>query len=116
MASYNDITGNCLVTKPATETYRSGWDAIFGNKKVDENVPENAPDAPGTTSDLHLEADALTLEAAVKAVLPEFLGGTPTPDTTNEEDEAWAAMAEKSRQEGFVKQSEVDALLTNDKK
>jgi len=35
MASYNDITGNCLVTKPATEAYRSGYDAIFGKKKVE---------------------------------------------------------------------------------
>lgn len=40
MASYNDITGNCLVTKPATEAYRSGYDAIFGKKKIE------APAAP----------------------------------------------------------------------
>ena len=36
MASYNDITGNCLVTKPATEAYRSNFDAIFGSKKKAE--------------------------------------------------------------------------------
>lgn len=36
MASYNDITGNCLVTKPATEEYRNNYDAIFGKKKKAE--------------------------------------------------------------------------------
>jgi type IV secretory pathway VirB10-like protein len=36
MASYNDITGNCLVTKPATEAYRNNFDAIFGSKKKAE--------------------------------------------------------------------------------
>jgi len=42
MASYNDITGNCLVTKPATEAYRNNFDAIFGKKKVSE-APAQGP-------------------------------------------------------------------------
>jgi hypothetical protein len=36
MASYNDITGNCLVTKPSTDAYRAGFDAIFGSKEKKE--------------------------------------------------------------------------------
>jgi hypothetical protein len=31
--NYNDITGNGLVTKAATDAYRSGYDLIWGNKK-----------------------------------------------------------------------------------
>lgn len=57
MASYNDITGNCLVTKPATEAYRNNFDAIFGSKKKAETptfpelpdpnaVVESTPVAP----------------------------------------------------------------------
>ena len=32
----NDITGNKLITKPATEAYRNNYDAIFKGKHVDE--------------------------------------------------------------------------------
>lgn len=39
MASYNDITGNCLVTKPATEAYRNNFDAVFGKKKAEAPAP-----------------------------------------------------------------------------
>lgn len=52
MASYNEITGNCLVTKPATEPYRKGWDGIdWGNKqkpqevKVEQPVVDSKPDS-----------------------------------------------------------------------
>ena len=31
--STNDITGDALTTKVATEAYRDGWDRIFGEKK-----------------------------------------------------------------------------------
>lgn len=41
---YNDVTGNALVTKPASNQYRSGWDAIFGKKEV-VTTPTVAPDA-----------------------------------------------------------------------
>lgn len=33
---YNDVTGNALVTKPANDQYRTGWDAIFGKKETKE--------------------------------------------------------------------------------
>lgn len=56
---YNDVTGNALVTKPASNQYRSGWDAIFGKKEAVEVI-------------------------ATPAV---------APDTTLEEDEAWAALS-----------------------
>jgi hypothetical protein len=39
MASYNEITGSCLITKPATDTYRKGWDGIdWGTKAKTEDV------------------------------------------------------------------------------
>lgn len=34
MAAKNDITGDALVTKTATEAYRDGWDRIFGKKPL----------------------------------------------------------------------------------
>ena len=34
MASYNEITGSCLITKPANDTYRKGWDGIDWGKKA----------------------------------------------------------------------------------
>jgi len=33
MATTNDITGDALVTKPATEKYRDNYDLIFGGTK-----------------------------------------------------------------------------------
>ncbi len=33
MATTNDITGDSLVTKSSTDTYRDGWDRIFGKKR-----------------------------------------------------------------------------------
>lgn len=33
MTAKNDVTGDSLKTKAASENYRSGWDRIFGNKK-----------------------------------------------------------------------------------
>ena len=33
MATRNDITGDSLTTKSATDSYRNGWDRIFGKKK-----------------------------------------------------------------------------------
>jgi hypothetical protein len=35
--NYNDITGNGLVTKAATDAYRSGYDLIWGNKKKEDS-------------------------------------------------------------------------------
>lgn len=32
MAAKNDVTGDALVTKNSNNSYRSGWDRIFGNK------------------------------------------------------------------------------------
>lgn len=32
MATRNDITGDAIQTKLNSEAYRTGWDAIFGNK------------------------------------------------------------------------------------
>lgn len=32
MTAKNDITGDKLTTKPASEAYRDNWDRIFGEK------------------------------------------------------------------------------------
>lgn len=50
--THNDITGNALITKPSTDAYRSGWDAIFG--KVDtpsEPIPDSSSETINTTRD-----------------------------------------------------------------
>lgn len=36
MATRNDITGDSLTTKSATDSYRNGWDRIFGKKENKE--------------------------------------------------------------------------------
>jgi len=33
MATRNDITGDSIQTKTASQAYRDNWDAIFGKKK-----------------------------------------------------------------------------------
>lgn len=38
----NDITGDKLITGSATDAYRTGWDRIFGNKRVEPEVTEVA--------------------------------------------------------------------------
>jgi hypothetical protein len=40
-SSQNDITGDHIITKVSNETYRSGWDRIFGKKK-EENPPDGS--------------------------------------------------------------------------
>lgn len=37
MASRNDITGDSLTTKSATDAFRNGWDRIFGKKEVKQD-------------------------------------------------------------------------------
>ena len=61
MASYNDITGNCLVTKPATEEYRNNYDANFGSKKKAERP--TFPDLP--------DPNAPVAAAPVVAAVPQ---------------------------------------------
>jgi hypothetical protein len=40
MATKNDITGDPLISKSPTESYRDGWDRIFGQKKQLEKTDE----------------------------------------------------------------------------
>ena len=44
MSTRNDITGDALISKSATQSYRDGWDRIFGKK--DETVEETKIDQP----------------------------------------------------------------------
>jgi len=47
MTAHNDITGDALKTKGATDAYRDGWDRIFGKPKPQPApVPAPAPPAP----------------------------------------------------------------------
>lgn len=39
MATHNDITGDPLISKPTTDSYRSNWDMIFNKKKSFQEVP-----------------------------------------------------------------------------
>lgn len=34
----NDITGDSILTKNATEKYRENWDRIFGKKEEEKNL------------------------------------------------------------------------------
>lgn len=45
MTSKNDITGDKLATKPASDAYRDNWDRIFGKKTTTEASPETLEDA-----------------------------------------------------------------------
>lgn len=46
MAATNDITGDKLVSKKTEESYRDGWDRIFGKKeKVEETENEEVRDS-----------------------------------------------------------------------
>jgi hypothetical protein len=49
MTNKNDITGDSLVSKASTESYRSGWDNIF--KKKDTPMKEYEEDEPQERSD-----------------------------------------------------------------
>jgi hypothetical protein len=39
MTSKNEITGDKLQTKPTTQKYRDGWDAIFGKAEEQMKKP-----------------------------------------------------------------------------
>lgn len=83
MASYNDITGNCLVTKPATEAYRNNFDAIFGKKKAAEAAPATTP-LEDVLAKRPQEEIIAELKARSEINFPV--------ETTAEEDEAFKAL------------------------
>lgn len=39
MIATNDITGDQIVTKPASDLYRNNWDRIFGWISISDNIP-----------------------------------------------------------------------------
>lgn len=49
--SRNDITGAKLQTRPANNTYRAGWEAVFGNKDVVEEVVATETEATEAQTD-----------------------------------------------------------------
>lgn len=38
MATKNDVTGDPLISKSPTDSYRDGWDRIFGQKKQEKST------------------------------------------------------------------------------
>lgn len=46
--SRNDITGDPLMSKSPTNSYRDGWDRIFGNKAETEHKSVDDSDAEST--------------------------------------------------------------------
>ena len=40
MATRNDVTGDPLISKSPTDSYRDGWDRIFGKKPKKETPPK----------------------------------------------------------------------------
>lgn len=41
MATKNDITGDSIISKQPSESYRDGWDRIFGKKKQEPTECEH---------------------------------------------------------------------------
>lgn len=42
MTSRNDITGDKIQSKPSTDKYRDGWDAIFGKWERNETQKQES--------------------------------------------------------------------------
>lgn len=56
MATKNDITGDTIISKQPSESYRDGWDRIFGKKKQEPNINEEQPvKSPDAPSDLNTD-------------------------------------------------------------
>lgn len=39
MTAKNDITGDTIASKPGSDAYRSNYDLIFGQKKINTGIP-----------------------------------------------------------------------------
>ena len=53
MTSKNDITGDSLVSKSSTASYRDNFDRIFGKREVEE---EDEPTCPRCTGPMYTQA------------------------------------------------------------
>jgi hypothetical protein len=66
MATKNDITGDCIASRPVSEAYRSGWDRIFRKQsahlwlKDPEFCEIQLVDADGWTQN-----DGITLDSPI---------------------------------------------------
>ena len=43
-SNQNPITGDHMITKASNETYRNGWDRIFGEKKAQKDPNDGSSD------------------------------------------------------------------------
>ena len=51
MTSRNEITGDLITTKgAASDSYRDGWDRIFGKKQPEDKKPKKKKALPKTTA------------------------------------------------------------------
>jgi hypothetical protein len=71
MTTTNDITGDLIKSKQASEDYRDGWDRIFGNKRLpdtpaDSIVPDIGSPVP----------DSMNADGSIYRPEPENYGGT----------------------------------------
>jgi hypothetical protein len=51
--SCNDITGDQLISKTPSDSYRDGWDRIFGNKPLHVEWSDNEESEEDQYSELH---------------------------------------------------------------
>ena len=58
MTSRNDITGDSIATKKATDSYRDGWERIFGKKPVTKDEEKVTVIDPKTNKDKLKDSDA----------------------------------------------------------
>jgi len=52
-SNQNPITGDHMITKASNETYRNGWDRIFGEKKTQKEPNTESSDLNDGSSDLN---------------------------------------------------------------
>lgn len=71
MVTKNDITGDKLATKPASDAYRDNWERIFGARKL-TNTPINVVHKLGESV---LKKEFTTEEVVIKFSGPEHGAG-----------------------------------------
>ena len=52
-SNQNPITGDHMITKASNETYRTGWDRIFGDKKAQKPPSTEDSEVFETTEELY---------------------------------------------------------------
>jgi hypothetical protein len=53
--AHNDITGDQLISKKASDSYRTGWDRIFGSKQPNVEWSDHEEIEEDLNPDLHVD-------------------------------------------------------------